>query len=169
MVKPVTHSLFGQSGGICRHKAVFGLPLKLWIAQKHRQHDSTICQRVIGADIGRFLIACQFTKCPQGADNGLPKTGFVGAARWRRHSVAIAAEKPVFIRIQPGDGPFKFLFVKLGNLGKRGGNHQPLVVRCMMERISKATGKMQIGLGRNSVIAAKQCRITAPANFNTGK
>ena len=91
------------------------------------------------------------------------------STRWCWHRVAVALEKAVFTRAKPGDGPFKFLPVKLYRVGKGGGNHQGFVSGRIGKIIGKAARIMQAGLGRNGIIIAKQCRIAPPTNFNTGK
>ena len=105
MVKRILDGLLDQTNRLGRGQLVLGLPLKLRIADKNRQHDAGIAQKVLGRNLRHLFDIGHFAVFLQTANQCRAKTQFVRAAVGRNDRIAVGIAETVFI-FGPGYRPF---------------------------------------------------------------
>ena len=157
----------------CR-QLVFGLSLKLWLTDEHRNQGSRGSHHIFGGDNRCLFIthalAIGFQPFGQSGAQAL----FMRAAFRRRHGVAIAGRHAVSIAnacANPANRPFDTavtaLFFNLA--GKGRGRDRGAPANQLLKIVFQPIGKAQRVAGRCFFAILDERRVTLPANFHTAK
>src|SRR5262245_64124821 len=93
MVEGVAHAALDDAGGLGARKSVFGLALKLGVADEDREHGGGGAERIVGRHLADALVAGKLAIAAQALGHRRTKARFMRAAVRGGHRVTLRATK----------------------------------------------------------------------------